>query len=75
MNHLGPQPQTFRGTRGQTKIENVTYKQVYDLVRRKLEYFHPDKSDPDAFCQDLCCLIEKAQGIYPNVPNARAPNE
>lgn len=64
------QPQTFQGKRGETKIESVTYAQVYEIVRRKLDWFHPDRSDPDAFCQDVCCQIEKAQGIYPNVPKA-----
>jgi len=62
------QPQTFTGLRGQTEIEGVTFKTLYKLVREKLDYYHPDHSDPDAFCQDLCCLIEKEMGIYPNVP-------
>ena len=58
----------FTSTRGETKIEGVTYADVYRIVRRKLDYFHPDQSDPDAFCQDMCCQIEKLQGIFPNVP-------
>jgi hypothetical protein len=61
------QPQTFQGTRGETQISGVTYRQVYNIVREKLEYFDSDRDDPDAFCQDMCCLIEKAQGIYPNI--------
>lgn len=68
-----PQPQTFLGTRGETEISGVTYEQLYMIVRRKLDYFHPDKCDPDAFCQDMCCQVEKAQGIYPNVPALRRP--
>lgn len=65
------QPQTFQGTRGQTEIKGVTFAEVYDIVLRKLEYFHPERSDPDAFCQDMCCEIEKKMGIYPNVPELR----
>lgn len=61
------QPHTIQGERGLTEISGVTYRQLYDIVRRKLDYFHPDHSDPDAFCQDMCCQVEKAQGIYPNV--------
>lgn len=62
------QPQTFLGTRGETEIKGVTVKDVYKLVLARLEYFHPDKCDPDAFCQNICCEIEKKMGIYPNVP-------
>jgi hypothetical protein len=63
---------TFQGTRGDTEVSGVTYRQLYDIVRRKLDWYHPDRSDPDAFCQDMCCLVEKAQGIYPNVPGLRS---
>lgn len=69
------QPWTIQGTRGETKIEGVTYRQLYDIVRKKLDYFHPDSSDPDAFCQDMCCQVEKAQGIYPNVPKIVGADE
>lgn len=69
------QPQTFTSTRGQTEIAGVTYAQLYDIVRRKLDYFHPDRSDPDAFCQDMCCQVEKAQGIFPNVPGLVATDD
>lgn len=55
--------------RGQTEIAKITYAQLYAIVLHKLEDFHPDRSDPDAFCQDLCCEVEKVQGIYPNVPS------
>jgi hypothetical protein len=65
---------TIQGERGLTEISGVTYRQLYDIVRRKLDYFHPDRSDPDAFCQDMCCQVEKAQGIYPNVPGLNPSN-
>ena len=55
------------GSRGQTKVD-ITFNELYALVREKLDYFHPDHSDPDAFCQDLGCRIEKKMGIFPNVP-------
>lgn len=58
---------TIQGKRGLTEIRGVTYRQLYDIVRRKLDWYHPDRSDPVAFCQDMCCQIEKIQGIYPNV--------
>jgi hypothetical protein len=63
------QPWTIQGTRGETEISGVTYRQLYDIVRQKLDYFHPARCDPDAFCQDMCNLVEKAQGIYPNIPD------
>lgn len=69
------QPWTFRGSWDETEIEGVTYRQLYDIVRRQLDYFHPDRSDPDAFCQDMCCQVEKAQGIYPNVPDLVATSD
>jgi hypothetical protein len=69
------QPHTIQGERGLTEISGVTYRQLYDIVRRKLDYFHPDRSDPDAFCQDMCCQVEKAQGIYPNVPDLVAASD
>jgi hypothetical protein len=63
------QPQTFTSSvRGAQEIKGVTMRQLYAIVREKLDYYHPDRSDPDAFCQDMCCRIEKAMGIYPNVP-------
>lgn len=68
---MSEQPQTFLGERGETEIRGVTIKQVYEIVRNKLNYFDTYKSDPDAFCQDVCCRIEKRMGIYPNVPFAK----
>jgi hypothetical protein len=61
------QPWTVYGIRGETLIENVSYRDLYKIVLDKLEYYHPDRCDPEAFCQDLCCRIEKKQGIFPNV--------
>lgn len=62
------QPQTFHGLRGQTPVAGITYSQLYDIVRARIEYFRERSSDPDAFCQNVCCEVEKAAGIYPNVP-------
>lgn len=56
----------LRSPRGNTKID-ITFEELYEIVRKKLAYFDADKADPDAFCQDMCCLIEKKMGIYPNV--------
>lgn len=68
---MSEQPQTFLGERGDYPA-NVTLADIYKIVRRKLEWFHPERSDPDAFCQDMCCQIEKLNGTYPNVPELRA---
>jgi len=38
------------------------------LCENDLYGFNMDKLDPIAICQNLCCEIEKAMGIYPNVP-------
>lgn len=52
--------------RAQTEVK-ITFEQLYKIVREKLYYFHPDTSDPDAFCQDMCCRIEEIMGIFPNI--------
>lgn len=70
MHQLFNHPQSKRA---QTKV-NITFAELYKIVNTKLNYFHPDKSDPDAFCQDMCCLIEKKMGIYPNV-DALSPDK
>lgn len=62
------QPQTFQGLRGQTQVTGLTYSQLYNIVRERIEYFRERSSDPDAFCQNVCCEVEKVAGIYPNVP-------
>lgn len=56
------------GKRGSTKVD-LTFAELYDLVREKLEYYRD--GDPDAFCQDLGCRIEKKMGIYPNVSGGK----
>jgi hypothetical protein len=64
MKQLFNHPQSDRS---QT-IATISFADLYKIVRNKLDYYHQDRSDPDAFCQDMCCQIEKAMGIYPNVP-------
>jgi len=59
--------------RAQTRV-NVSFEELYKIVRRKLEYYS-HTSDPDAFCQDMCCQIERKMGIYPNVPGLTIDNE
>jgi hypothetical protein len=53
--------------RAQTKVEGLTYQDIYSIIRERLEYVDGN-FDPDAVCQAICCEIEKKQGIYPNVP-------
>ncbi len=55
--------------RAQTKI-NITFEDIYKIVRERLEYYTVE-SDPDAFCQNMCCEIEKKMGIYPNLPELK----
>lgn len=38
------------------------------LCESDLYGFDLDDLDPMAICQNLCCEVEKAMGIYPNVP-------
>ncbi len=54
---------------------DIPFKELYRIVRTKLDYYHPDRSDPDAFCQDMCVQIEKAMGIFPNVPGLTATED
>lgn len=55
--------------RAQTMV-SISFADLYKIVCGKLEYFDPATSDPDAFCQDMCCQIEKKMGIYPNIPRS-----
>jgi hypothetical protein len=68
------QPQTFLGERG-AHAANVKVSDVYRIVLERLQYFHPDRCDPDAFCQAVCCEIEKLNGTYPNVPGLEATDD
>jgi len=38
------------------------------LCENDLYVFNLDKLDPMAIVQNLCCEVEKAMGIFPNVP-------
>ncbi len=58
------------GVRGGMLISGLTYADVYAIIRKRLEYV-PGNFDPDAVCQAICCELEKAMGIYPNVPGLR----
>lgn len=69
MKQLFNHPQSERA---QTLV-SISFADLYKIVRTKLDYFHPDKSDPDAFCQDMCVRIEKAMGIFPNVEGLSSP--
>jgi len=52
--------------RAQTKVD-VTFLQLYGIVRSKLDTFDTLVCDPDAFCQQMCVQIERQMGIYPNI--------
>ncbi len=38
------------------------------LCENDLYGFNLDRLDPMAICKNLCCEVEKAMGIFPNVP-------
>jgi hypothetical protein len=65
-------PQTFLGARGETTC-TLTIGQLYQAFLDRAQYIRPD-TDLDASAQAFCCEIEKAMGIYPNVPLVR-PSE
>lgn len=83
------QPHTDLGERGQTEISGITYRDlrdcfvracyessglpmkewpgtVYDLPWREMDIM--------AVAQNLSCNVEKAMGIYPNVPRLYPPD-
>jgi hypothetical protein len=79
------QPQTFIGERGATILNKrkpvVTYKDVYNafLVGVNRAAGIHDDTDPYvanledidiiAAAQNMCCVLEKIEGIYPNIPS------
>jgi hypothetical protein len=52
--------------RARTEIKGLEFIHLYNLVLEKLQYIEGD-FDPDSFCQDMCCQIEKHMGIFPNL--------
>jgi hypothetical protein len=54
--------------RGRQEISKITMSELYQIIGERLQYYSSGYSDPDAFCQNVCCEVEKAMGIYPNVP-------
>lgn len=69
MKQLFNHPQSDRACRH----VDIPFKDLYAIVLEKLNYFHPDKSDPEAFCQDMCVRIEKQMGIFPNIGGTIEP--
>jgi hypothetical protein len=59
---------TFVGgtDRARTKI-TITFEQLYGILLKRVDHFDHNRDDPDAFCQQVCCEVEKAMGIYPNI--------
>ena len=57
--------------RGET-ICTLTMAKLYEIIRKHLDYYHPDRCDPDAFTQNVVWVeVEKAMGIHPNIGEAR----
>jgi hypothetical protein len=61
------QDHTFLGRRGETAC-SLKIADLYRLYVDRAQYIRPD-SDIDASAQAFCREIEKAMGIYPNVPD------
>ncbi len=64
------QPWTIAGVRGDQEVSGVTMRDLYKIVRDRIEYncMGEQSIDPDAVAQNFCCEVEKKMGIYPNVP-------
>lgn len=67
------QPHTFCGVRGSTMIERVNVRTIGDAVATILHRFeartHTNLDmDTEAIAQNVCILIEKMMGIFPNLP-------
>lgn len=68
------QAHTLHGTRGQTEVHGLTFRDVADAVTTELHRFRardPNGNwDDDALAQNVSILIEKMMGIYPNISSA-----
>lgn len=77
------QPHTDHGERGKTKIEGITFRDLRDCFIRacyessglppkdwpgRVHDLPWDDMDIIAVAQNLSCNVEKAMGIFPNVP-------
>lgn len=67
------QPHTFCGVRGSTVIERVRVRDIGDavatIIHRYEERTHTNLDmDTEAAAQEVCLLVEKMMGIYPNLP-------
>lgn len=67
------QPHTFCGVRGSTVIERVRVRDIGDAVatilHRYEERTHTNLDmDTEATAQEVCLLVEKMMGTYPNLP-------
>ena len=60
--------------RGDQIVSGVTMRQLYVIMRDRVIYAldAPGSVDPDAVAQNFCCEVEKAMGIFPNVPGLTA---
>lgn len=78
------QPHTAQGERGKTELQGLTYRDAQDCVLLGMFLASglgmsewPDsvyrlslsEMDPVAIAQNVCCELERRQGIYPNIPS------
>ena len=84
------QPHTHNGVRGQTLVEGLTMRDIVDCYVKACYdasglapkdwpgriYDLPwDDMDPMAISQNLGCNIERAMGIFPNVPGLESTDD
>lgn len=50
------------------RYDQATRGELAELNENDLYGFNLDQLDPVAICQNLCCEVERAMGIFPNVP-------
>lgn len=66
--------ETIDGVNMRPRYEEACKGEDAALCESDLYGFNLDRLDPIAICQNLCCEVEKAMGIFPNVPELREKN-
>src|SRR6056300_1253685 len=62
------QPHTLNGERGKQMVSGLRMRDIRDCLHKAKWKEAGELIDMEALAQNLLCEIEKAMGIYPNVP-------